>query len=451
MYEITAPNTPVFTSVDYPPPHSTSQPVDAIGLNQVAHYARLYEVVGGVLGSMIAEEKVQPTAETIQTPGDIELTVGATPADELAIDGDNWDGSADYPQYIGKIAKINYRIIQRGIGPLRDDEYADDSSGGTAFKWKLLNGATFNDQDTYWIQFLPSIIINPANYQVSTTGVIQDIITLTVDTTLTNTHVSKLIDINSATNKITITLLPIADWSEMRPISFITRRGSQINAVIKAQAGEKIYWDGQEVNQIVLGKNENLRLLRKDNRIYVEDAPEARNQVGEVVYAYKQPRNTIPADGSVLQRDVYVSATEFALSLLPGQGVVTEAEWNSDNTTHRGKWTLGDGVTTVRVPDLRGVAIRGLDDGRGLDTMRTADNTENVIASYQADGNKKHGHSIKTTNSGASSSSGTDPIRGNNIGDANDRGQAGANKTISEEGNLEATMKNVALKPFIRI
>jgi microcystin-dependent protein len=38
----------------------------------------------------------------------------------------------------------------------------------------------------------------------------------------------------------------------------------------------------------------------------------------------------------------------------------------------------GDGSTTFNVPDMRGVFVRGLDDGRGLDAGRT-------LGSYQAD------------------------------------------------------------------
>lgn len=50
-------------------------------------------------------------------------------------------------------------------------------------------------------------------------------------------------------------------------------------------------------------------------------------------------------------------------------------------------WGVGDGSTTFNIPDYRGVFVRGLDEGAGLDTGRT-------IGVYQADSFKSHTHGI---------------------------------------------------------
>lgn len=47
----------------------------------------------------------------------------------------------------------------------------------------------------------------------------------------------------------------------------------------------------------------------------------------------------------------------------------------------------GDGVTTFKVPDLRGEFLRGLDDGRSVDAGRT-------LGSGQADSFKSHSHEL---------------------------------------------------------
>jgi microcystin-dependent protein len=47
----------------------------------------------------------------------------------------------------------------------------------------------------------------------------------------------------------------------------------------------------------------------------------------------------------------------------------------------------GDGSTTFNIPDLRGEFVRGLDDGRGVDTGR-------VLGSAQAGQNLAHNHAI---------------------------------------------------------
>ena len=50
----------------------------------------------------------------------------------------------------------------------------------------------------------------------------------------------------------------------------------------------------------------------------------------------------------------------------------------------------GDGLTTFNIPDLRGVFVRGLDAGRGLDPLR-------VIGTQQADAIKSHNHTGVTS------------------------------------------------------
>jgi len=50
-------------------------------------------------------------------------------------------------------------------------------------------------------------------------------------------------------------------------------------------------------------------------------------------------------------------------------------------------WGAGDGVSTFKVPDLRGEFVRGADLGRGVDAGR-------ALGSGQGDGFKSHNHGI---------------------------------------------------------
>lgn len=54
----------------------------------------------------------------------------------------------------------------------------------------------------------------------------------------------------------------------------------------------------------------------------------------------------------------------------------------------------GNGTTTFNIPDLRGVFIRGLDDGRGVDAGRTLSNTP------QGGQNKSHSHTGTAASAG---------------------------------------------------
>lgn len=93
----------------------------------------------------------------------------------------------------------------------------------------------------------------------------------------------------------------------------------------------------------------------------------------------------------------------------------------------------GNGTTTFNVPDARGVVLRGLDSGRGLDVGR-------VIGTYQEDMIKEHAHSIATTGNDTSG-----PL----VADAS---ASGTNNTSSTGtiGGIETRMKNLALYPYIQ-
>lgn len=120
----------------------------------------------------------------------------------------------------------------------------------------------------------------------------------------------------------------------------------------------------------------------------------------------------------------------------------------------------GDGSTTFNVPDSRGVTVRGLDDGRGLDPGR-------VLGSYQADENKSHTHT-GSTNTDAHSHSGvatsstmvanasvTGPLRGSTGNIVYVFGSTGSDShshtlSINADGGSEARMKNTAKLYVIR-
>ena len=66
---------------------------------------------------------------------------------------------------------------------------------------------------------------------------------------------------------------------------------------------------------------------------------------------------------------------------------------------------FGDPLTDFRVPDMRGVFLRGVADANGADpdrNSRTASaiggNTGNQVGSYQGDAFKSHSHSVTSRN-----------------------------------------------------
>lgn len=157
------------------------------------------------------------------------------------------------------------------------------------------------------------------------------------------------------------------------------------------------------------------------------------SQAGAIVYFAMStaPAGFLKANGALVSRTVYASL--FA----------------AIGTTHG----AGDGVTTFRLPDLRGEFIRVWDDGRGVDSGR-------AFASAQTDQNQSHSHTGTTSTDGAhthsmqnwpaNSGGGVDFATNNGSGTAGSvsTDSAGAHShtfTTSASGGAEARPRNVAL------
>jgi microcystin-dependent protein len=93
------------------------------------------------------------------------------------------------------------------------------------------------------------------------------------------------------------------------------------------------------------------------------------------------PSGWLKLNGGMYSRTTYARLWAFAA----GAGnICTEAQWSSG---YFGLFTTGDGASSFRVPDFRGVFLRGLDEGRGLDISR-------AMGLYQDHANVFHDHAL---------------------------------------------------------
>jgi microcystin-dependent protein len=166
------------------------------------------------------------------------------------------------------------------------------------------------------------------------------------------------------------------------------------------------------INELLayIGTLSNLNTVNKTNLV---NALNELNKAGKVEWF---AMNSVPT-GYLRCNGTAVSRTTYA-RLFSAIGTV---------------FGTGDSSTTFNIPDLRGVVIRGYDDGRGLDVGR-------VFGSYQSDDFKSHCH----TQSTGGNLTTVAPSGGSGI-----IGQSNSTET-SYVGGVETRMKNVALLPCIR-
>lgn len=157
-----------------------------------------------------------------------------------------------------------------------------------------------------------------------------------------------------------------------------------------------------------------------------------RTPVGTVVSGYflTPPLNTIRLNGAEVSRVTYGNLYNYVIT---AGLIVAEASWIGDG---KGRFSTGDGSTTFRVPDLRGVFIRGLNDGvSGPDSGRS-------LGGFQEDEIKSHTHTLPLEVGGAMNQASLVDT-GNN-----DEGPYG-NPPTGATGGIETRPKNVALMTCI--
>jgi microcystin-dependent protein len=115
-----------------------------------------------------------------------------------------------------------------------------------------------------------------------------------------------------------------------------------------------------------------------------------------VPYA-KAAENGVPA-GAIMPYAGSVTGGNGLLEPIPGWLVCNGATLTSDAKYDKIKTVLGTLWETNKLPDLRGVFLRGVNNGR---TGAYADFDNRTVGSFQADENKEHNHTGTALSAGA--------------------------------------------------
>ena len=262
----------------------------------------------------------------------------------------------------------------------------------------------------------------------------------------------------NAFDKITMILQEFAEELERRPMLPITSSETNLESLINSLA--KI--DGSNIDPVAFvrslgiklnnGELDIIDLCKTDGSNANAEAfqalvgmPEVKNDISELSVS------TAKTDGSNITVEewrillgikdgVTAGTVAYYCAESPPDGWLVANGAEINRTDYSDLFTVigttfgeGDGTTTFNIPDLRGVFLRGIDNGRGFDIDR-------AFGSYQGDDNKSHSHSIPSTVSWGQG--------GSNI--VNTKSTVNRNVNTNASGGIEARPKNVALLPCIK-
>lgn len=248
-----------------------------------------------------------------------------------------------------------------------------------------------------------------------------------------------LVVINAANATLTIILPALADASLYEgarvTIAAINVNKSQVK--VSAAGTDKII-DGLTLkSNIYLGDGDTVQLVLTSTGWLFYDYKGNFDDVGGIEYSYKSRANTIVAQGQALNRADYPRLWEWVQTL--GPSLVSDTFWASTP----GFYSTGNTTTTFRVPDLRGMFLRSLDLGAGIDLGRPSNNP----GEYEVDDFKSHTHTWEMDSSNdALSGSGYIATANSSAG-----GVENNHARINATGGLETRPKNIGLLPLIKV
>ena len=213
--------------------------------------------------------------------------------------------------------------------------------------------------ENWVISFAPKLI----TYNAGAAGSLfsaTDIIT--ANKTINSSEWGKAFVCASATSTLDITLPDLGTIPENKPTIFFCQGSNNPNTSFLCQGNDTIIYLSSILKKLVLAPSESLWLYKWSGTYYVLNDLTGVMSVGQIINSYKTDfYNTVFANGSLLDRDVYPRLWDFVQSL-DASMLVSDSNWTNLALKNTGKFSTGDGSTTFRVPLLYAPGfLRGVD------------------------------------------------------------------------------------------
>jgi microcystin-dependent protein len=378
----------------------------------------------GILRSFILTGGVG-TIEPVAQGNSVFVVIGTDTAEQ---------DTYNLPSLAGK----TFVLRRSGYGALlppgsANPQYEILSAGG----FKLIDGTKFSFGEVFELE-----LNEPAGPLVNTTvnASFNGVLPVNASKVLNDTHIGKLIQVRAGSDRITITLPNVNNVPDNTEFYFESTILNQFPCKILTTAGQYIYFQNTGKIQMYLGISETLRVYRADDGWYVVHAYGNWAEIGTPSMKWKAGLNEVVADGAMVSRADYPRLWEFAQTL--GTSLKTDAEWSSGGVLQpfRGCFSSGDLSTTFRLPDLRNMFLRGLED---LTTSGVLNDRQNIPGGYQIDQYKAHDHALHIGNGSNPSNVIPDYV-------VNDGNNTIATARTEMAGGIETRGKNIGLIPVIK-
>lgn len=361
IYDHSAP-TVVVQAIPLPKPYGSSIQITFTGVEAILYDFKLFESVDtSPAGTIRSSFVFQPTTETTLVRQDLYLVA------DISTNFTSGTNSyvADTPN---DLTGWNYGLERVGVGTLQPGaDYIKDANG-----WHLANeGDIIAPQEKFVLHFLP--IVKQSQVTPAAVNLISATRIITGNATLDFSDMTKGILIQGAGSSLTITLPLLSTVADNKLLMFFSAGGNHINAVIACAGSDTFQFVGGTPNSIPLAQNEQLWIFKANGIWNVAYASDTIRMTGEVVYNYSKS-SILPAvfaNGALLSRTSYSRLWKYVQSLESGV-VLPDANWNDSITyngrtvyVNRGKFTLGDGSTTFRIPIIYSVGNLKAVDGSG--------------------------------------------------------------------------------------
>jgi len=198
-------------------------------------------------------------------------------------------------------------------------------------------------------------------------GGYRDVVAITGNAAVTFTdHANRLLAV-TATANVTLTVDALSGFKTGNKIAVVANlSGAGGPFWVNLVTAENINNGSVTRTNIWLYDGEMIEIVAGASAWYWTIAKGNFDKVGDHDLKRFAPRNAFIADGSLGD----LRAKYPRLWELVSATALSDATWNSAGNRYKGQFSTGNGTTTLRRPDYRGLFLRSLDGGRGLDLGR---------------------------------------------------------------------------------